>query len=95
MFFVSMFVTRGHRFVISRDVVLASIDGGTSRFACVQHARQQGLSGVSRRVACYLGSFGGAWERFLAERQQLHHIKSEGRTDNLTLNCRTGVRPFA
>lgn len=40
--FVLMFVTRGHRFVISRDVALASIDGGTSRFACARmHARQQ------------------------------------------------------
>lgn len=91
-----MFVERGHRFVVSRDVVLASIDGGTSKFACARmHARQQGLLGVSRHVACYLGSFGCAWERFLAERQQLHHIKSEGRTDNLTLNCRTGIQSLA
>lgn len=98
VFFVLMFVTRGHRFVISRDVALASIDGGTSRFACARmHARQQGcirrFGGVF--ACCYLGSFGCAWERFLAERQQLHHIESEGRTDNLTLNCRTGARSLS
>lgn len=28
---------------------------------------------------------------FLAERQQLHHIESEGRTDFLTVTSRTGI----
>lgn len=54
------------------------------------HARPQGVLGVSE-ACCYRGSFRCAWERFLAERQQLHHIESEGRTDFLTVTSRTGI----